>query len=239
MSNRKGQNSIIFLTTLGVYLGLALVGAAPSIMAQAALTQKLEIVSPKAEEDKDCWDDAPHEVTDLLNSGFVVGGVLDFIHDLQRLSGIGKYDFGDRFDFKFDYRATEGGIARTDYPNSFSNEWLRVAASERIEQLGSNSYYRYDQELKTNASHSTVRFSSENGILEVTISLERATDKDAFALAKLYNDTFAVGTCTSVLSVKEKVLYQNSKSSAENNQVFIVTRLPRAGLDSLLATDAK
>lgn len=32
----------------------------------------------------------------------------------------------------------------------------------------------------------------------------------------------------------EKVIYENTKVSSENNQVFIVTRLPRASIDSLL-----
>ena len=36
-----------------------------------------------------------------------------------------------------------------------------------------------------------------------------------------------------------KVLFANTSLSKANNQVFIVTRLPRADLDSLLATDAK
>ncbi len=36
-----------------------------------------------------------------------------------------------------------------------------------------------------------------------------------------------------------KVFYDNTHSFAENDQVFIITRLPRAGLVSLLSTDAK
>ena len=35
------------------------------------------------------------------------------------------------------------------------------------------------------------------------------------------------------------VLYKNTQLTSVNNQVFITTRLPRAGLDSLLASDAK
>ena len=44
MSNSKNYNSIVFLTTLSVYLGLVLVGATPSVLAQqAALAQRFEI----------------------------------------------------------------------------------------------------------------------------------------------------------------------------------------------------
>ena len=38
MNTRKGQNSILILTTLGVYLGLVLVGATPQIKAQTVKT---------------------------------------------------------------------------------------------------------------------------------------------------------------------------------------------------------
>ena len=43
MTNRKSQNSILFLTTLGVYLGLVLVGATPQVLAQAATTRNFDI----------------------------------------------------------------------------------------------------------------------------------------------------------------------------------------------------
>ena len=33
---------------------------------------------------------------------------------------------------------------------------------------------------------------------------------------------------------REKIIYENTKVTSENNQVFIVTRLPRGSLDELL-----
>jgi hypothetical protein len=43
VDKRKGQNSILFLTTLGVYLGLVLVGATPQVLANAATTRNFDI----------------------------------------------------------------------------------------------------------------------------------------------------------------------------------------------------
>ncbi|MEO7539318.1 MAG: hypothetical protein ABIV21_04785 [Pyrinomonadaceae bacterium] len=43
MNNRKSQNSIIVLATLGVYLGLVLAGAAPQVLAQAAMTRQFDV----------------------------------------------------------------------------------------------------------------------------------------------------------------------------------------------------
>ena len=44
MANKKAQNSILVLTTLGVYLGLLMVGgAAPQVLAHSATTRNFEI----------------------------------------------------------------------------------------------------------------------------------------------------------------------------------------------------
>lgn len=48
MSNKKNHNTIYFLTTLSVYIGLVIVGASPQILAQAEFsensqTQRFEI----------------------------------------------------------------------------------------------------------------------------------------------------------------------------------------------------
>jgi len=40
---RKNQNSILVLATLGVYLGLALAGATPQVLAQAAMTRQFDV----------------------------------------------------------------------------------------------------------------------------------------------------------------------------------------------------
>lgn len=43
MNDRKSQNSIFVLATLGVYLGLVLAGATPQILAQAAMTRYFDV----------------------------------------------------------------------------------------------------------------------------------------------------------------------------------------------------
>lgn len=63
MSELKKHNSIIFLTTLSVYLGLVLVGGASSpILAQAALTRNFDI--QEEIEYKDDLDKKPDEKSD-------------------------------------------------------------------------------------------------------------------------------------------------------------------------------
>jgi hypothetical protein len=43
LNTRRNQNSILVLATLGVYLGLVLVGATPQVLAQAAMTRQFNV----------------------------------------------------------------------------------------------------------------------------------------------------------------------------------------------------
>ena len=43
MEKRKSQNSILFVATLGVYLGLMIAGATPQVLANAATTRSFDI----------------------------------------------------------------------------------------------------------------------------------------------------------------------------------------------------
>ena len=61
MNSRKNQNSILVLATLGVYLGLVLVGATPQVLAQAAMTRQFDVKDEIAV--KDDLDEKPDNVT--------------------------------------------------------------------------------------------------------------------------------------------------------------------------------
>jgi hypothetical protein len=54
----KNHNSILFLTTLGVYLGLVLVGATPQVLAQAATAKQFNVKDEIGK--KDNLDDNPN-----------------------------------------------------------------------------------------------------------------------------------------------------------------------------------
>ena len=78
MSNPKNYNSIVFLTTLSVYLGLVLIGGTPPVLAHAAMTQQFDIQSEI--EVKDNLDKKPDE------NDFLVQSILGIINDLDILS---------------------------------------------------------------------------------------------------------------------------------------------------------
>ena len=62
MTKHKSHNSILVLATLGVYLGLVLVGATPQVLAQAAMTRQFDVKDEI--EYKDDLDTKPDSASD-------------------------------------------------------------------------------------------------------------------------------------------------------------------------------
>ncbi|MCY7347833.1 MAG: hypothetical protein LH614_16670 [Pyrinomonadaceae bacterium] len=216
-------------------------GGTPSVLAQAALTQKIAEVQSKIEEadDKDCKDDASEEVDELLRFDFISEGILEFLDDIQKLPQTNKRSFA--FDFEYEFAFTDGNLLTT-HPSGYpDDDPYQLAASGNLESITRhlNSYYRYDEDLKKDASHSKVRFTSENGELTIRIASEKESAKSTADFANLYNTAFEIGVCSKDTDAKPKIIYENSKATFENNQVFIVTRLPRGSLDELLKQNAK
>ena len=92
MNNRKTQNSILVLATLGVYLGLVLVGAAPQVLAQAAMTRQFDVkdeIEVKDDLDKKPDDERTPAAVSVQN---YLEDVEYFLANLGRLKVKGKFD---------------------------------------------------------------------------------------------------------------------------------------------------
>ena len=93
MNKSKNYNSIVFLTTLSVYLGLVLVGGAMSpVLAQAATTRNFNVQDEI--EVKDDLDNKPDK--DLINLSGLTGNYFDnlkdFVENVQKLQQIEKFN---------------------------------------------------------------------------------------------------------------------------------------------------
>ena len=77
MTSGKNYNSIVFLTTLSVYLGLVLVGGTPPVLAHAAMTRHFDIqneIEVKDDLDKKPDDekiDFPQTIADYYSQLFI------------------------------------------------------------------------------------------------------------------------------------------------------------------------
>jgi hypothetical protein len=211
MSNRKNYNSIVFLTTLSVYLGLVLVGGAtPSVLAQAALTRDFDIKNEIVVEDD--LDKKPDDET---------------FSELKNDSGQADRQFIEQ------YAETILALLKTNYlAEKNSSSEIKIKAS------GS---FADDEEFRD--FFPTLR---KDFVID---GFDYALDKDKLfgklnLKSRFNNNISPAGYSyisglnflrTELRNKPETVILKNTEINFENNQVFIVTRLPRASIDDLLA----
>lgn len=248
VSNRKSQNSILFLTTLGVYLGLVFIGATPQVLAQEAATTKNFALKDEVEL-KDDLDKKPDDETSTLSEslGVYLQDVEYFLASLRNLSVNGKFDVG-RDTFEVAQSTLLPCVAANKIgsytANTFrlTNEALRPSL-ERFSKLLTDGYSLADcragqQFQGQEVTHSRFTFAFGDNDFSVQVSVKKLSAADAvraagaLALAR----TMLAGPANGII---RQLLLEHTSFKSENDQVFVITRLPRAGLDSLLAKDAK
>ncbi len=246
MSQRNKNNSIVFLTTLSVYLGLVLIGA-PPVLAQAALTRNFDIQNEI--EVKDDLDKKPKN-NDELNDGVeliqqlnIAKAINNFLDDLKKLESIGK--FNPKTDWNFSHKVwlQEFGATNSSSKNSdIYNPWLETAVRQLIsttepEYLSSISDYLPNCNGES-CRETAVEIESNGNEFSLTFSFTKSSFDQAKVAAIAFNKVF-VSQKIALKKTANLPIYENTKVTSENNQVFIVTRLPRGSLDELLKQDAK
>jgi hypothetical protein len=237
MSNGKNYNSIVFLTTLSVYLGFVLVGGAvaPSVLAQAATTRNFDIKNEIVVEDdldKKPDDDEIKELQKLDLSE----PVLSFIDDLKKLASIGKFNLTSEISTQAIFKGSPS-TASASYFNK-QDRWQSVASVDAIEKIYEATKYWSDYVEEPDSPekdyHQTISLNFYSNGLELQVTLRKESKDAAAQFAGNLTQVFKVKLDRSK-SVPSKQIYENTKAISENNQVFIVTRLPRGSIDSLLA----
>jgi hypothetical protein len=235
MSKTKSYNQIIFLTTLSVYLGLVLVGASPQVLAQAALTSKFDIKDQI--EKKDDLDKKPNEndlfateinklVTELnsLSEKKVFDWELKNHYEIEGL-GFCESDNSPSFLASSSFKLGPEG-SQTEISLAIDNIAVEIAQNilKRKRKLGFKEHY--SQSIDYNLAF-------EGKTLEIKLGIENKTETVANLISKEFT-TYLHQLTSSKRLPKEKLIAENTTVTAENNQVFIVTRLPRAAIDSLI-----
>lgn len=255
MTKGKNYNSIVFLTTLSVYLGLVLAGGAgaPQVLAQAALTRNFDVqIEAEIKDDLDNKPDADEEIKNLADSlGRYFDRVEYLAQDLRKLHSIEKFDLSsERFQVAknlFKFCDTDGkplGVGQVEEDISPIGNWWVVAATK-------DAIYRFEDWNKfsdclpsgkveqSNAKTSVIKISyDKTGGLKVELVIDKGSKQFAGHLAANFNRAFKI------YKVREdepivKEISKNTSFKSENNQVFIVTRLPRGSIDTLPAVAKK
>ncbi len=208
MSNCKNYNSIVFLTTLSVYLGLVLVGATPSILAQAALTRDFDIKHEIVVEDD--LDKKPDDVTAELKS---------------------KTDKPDD-QFIEQYAKAILALLKQNYTSGvYSVKLDGSGVSSEFDELFNELAPKVKKELTFNGFTATE--DKDNFFSKYQLKL-RFDNTDISSFIASFNASLNFLLRES-LDKPENLVIKNTEVIRENNQVFIVTRLPRGSIDSLLA----
>ena len=247
MSNRKAHNSVLFLTTLGVYLGLVLVGGtAPQTLAHSATTRHFEI-SDEIEFGDELDNKPDGEVSTLADSvGVYLQDVEFFLSGLRRLSRVNKFDPAtDSFEVS---QSTLLPCIKDNRVGSYTaetfainNEQLRPALeyfSKRLTDGYSLADCVPNARLGGEATSSRFVFKLDKSAFAVEVRVGKASAHNAASIIGPLNDTFRRFAVANGDGVRQKI-YENTTFRSENDQVFIVTRLARGSLDPLFAKDAK
>jgi hypothetical protein len=250
LNNRKSHNSILFLTTLGVYLGLVLVGATPQTFAQSSLRndsglkrdkefvcRNNGLINDERQEDIEPFNyDLAKRIIELIEATSVR---LEFVK-LSEPETLNSYSFFFRQIEFAPYLDSKNKLVDYDWKDK-SSAWSSAAQAGQISELHSlflnplsdcvrPSY----KKLVLNSSDLKI---DENGLV-LKLTVTKASKQRAAELADLLSELRRKRIENSDLS-SVKAIYSSTDVTSEHNQVFIVTRLPRAGLDSLLAKSAK
>jgi hypothetical protein len=245
MSNQTRYNRILFLTTLSVYMGLVLMGGASPALAQAAMAKSFELKTElEAKDDLDKKpDDKKEEEVKQLSSSLedYFREVENFVEDLKNLRGTDKFD-KDFYTFSISNKSAapcnvDGDPARKSTEN-INDLWLRAAivdAAYEFEGFDSLSDRVLGNEF---GDHKVLRngldLSNDKSVLKVKFSAVKELSKKAKLLSDELTQAFKLATPDKE-EVTRSVLYENTRTSSDNDQIFIITNLPRAGLDELLA----
>ena len=247
MNSRK-NNSLLFLTTLGVYLGLVLAGgSAPAVFAHGALTRSFELQDEI--EAKDDLDKNPDGETATLSMSIktYVEDVESFLNALNRLAAEKKFNAAhDAFEVTQTTMLPCVPANKTGSytANTFeSNNAALKPSLEWFSKLLTDGYSLADclptQRFKGDeATNSKFTFKYADSALSVEVSVQKTSPQIAKKLSEDLAATFAKFTPTTGELARQNI-FENTSFKSSNDQVFVITRLPRGSLDPLLASNAK
>jgi len=226
-------------------------GAAPQVLAHSATTRNFEITDEiEVKDDLDnkpdeCSEGASEKALNLLNRDFLSAGIIDLVSDLDALRKIEKFSWTDDFNYRIVRIVSWGGRARSTIGGS-GTQWTQVAVSDGVESISSVcpwtgcEFYQFDNEFDALATESTTEVGYDGKSLTVSITIPQRNDAEARDLAAIYSEALKIGACSDIYATPpQQAVYKHSVSKPGNGQVLIITRLPRAGLDAMLAKDAK
>lgn len=197
-----------------MYLGLVLAGATPQILAQAATAKQFSVKDEIEVEDNldKKPEDSPCSKTNETSENQTV--------DLLNRYAVVLHSF-----------LTNG------YKREIEDYEIKIRLKHNLDEYDvlSDSFFPTPPNITTGSLVFSLDKDGASGKFGFK-SKTGSFDISSFALELQRGLTVLPSRATNEF---HKFILKNTQITHENNQVFIVSRLPRAGLDSLLASDAK
>lgn len=233
------QNSFLAVATLGVYLGLILAGATPSVLAQAATAKQFSV---KDEVGKSDDLDKKPDGCDLLAAKVRERQAQFYFNERDLLD----YAAGLQNTLR-SYLELHGALPNLAWETSVSDISYHLVS--RVEPAGKPVLV--DARAGRSVDHGVLALSGDipgtsskfgivsNGIdLVTTATTSRHDTTEAHRAVLAYDSLLDLYRC-SLPSGDQKLIIDNSRVEWCKNEVLIITRLPRGSLDTLLASNAK
>jgi hypothetical protein len=241
LSKQKAQNPILVLATLGVYFGLIMSGAAPSVLANAALTRQFDVMDEI--ELKDDLDTKPDDERSPVTTSVQI-----YLEDVEYfLASLAKLNKSKRFDANND---TFSVAQNTSLPCVDGNrkgrytpirfELSNDSAKSALDYFSRGMAYGYSlgdcvltNEFDVSAAESNFNCSLDGRSLTINVSVRKDSNIRAIDLARQLESTFKLYSAKTNCKLRQAVI-RNTRPTAKDDQVLVVTRLPRSGLVTLL-----
>jgi hypothetical protein len=242
MTITSKQNPILVLATLGVYFGLIMSGAAPSVLANAALTRQFDVKDEI--ELKDDLDTKPDDERSPVTTSVQIylEDVEYFLASLAKLNKTGRFDTrSDTFSVaqNTSLPCVDGNRKGRFTPIKF--ELSNEASKSALEYFSRGMVYGYSlgdcvatSEFDVSAAESKFDYALDLKSFTINVSVRKESNVRAIDLARQLESTFKLYFAQTSSKLRQAVI-RNTRLTAKNDQVLVVTRLPRAGLISLLS----
>lgn len=223
-ANGKKHNSIIFITTLSVYLGLVLVGATPQVLAQAALTRPFDIkteIELEDDLDKNPDEKALEKYADAFHALYLLAAEAS---NKNLGSSLAK-DFA--LDCSFVLRSNDA--SRATFAGD-GDDFIRRELTTPFREI-TKAFPHVFKDENAGAKFS-LKLSETDFVFSSTLELD--SNAKAEQTANFYENVLLRSRAERA-GEPQLIIYDNTEISARNDQIFIVTRLPRAALEQLPA----
>lgn len=205
------------------------------VLAQAATTRNFNVQDEI--EVKDDLDNKPKDsrIENLWAKDFPALFV-QFLSELKNEVESGRYSAPVQSNFVIDARYNWSGVCSgTSIGLDFADSDLFAFASDLFNEKFDSKISKILNAENGKSKNGKIRIEANDNDFSLQVSL---TKSNSAPFAALLNREFSLSAISAENNLT-KQLYENTKSTFENDQVFIVTRLPRGSLDEFLKQNAK